>query len=103
MASRLINPFRGLGLVRSLVLLAGLAAYIALGAWLHIAATWPGNCLPHGRKLERMVSSLWCSPALLGQGWIELGLFLWLWGLPIFVTVIVIYAYRNRRRAPRPN
>ena len=99
MASPLVNPFRGHSLLGLLALLAGLVAYLGLGAWLMTAAAWSGTCdYDSGTRVTRLFNARSCSPELLAGGPIEILLFLWLWVFPAFVLFAIVYGARNRRR-----
>ena len=68
MASHLVNPFRGHSLLGLLALLAGLVAFLGLGAWLMTAAAWPGTCdHDSGTRVDLPVQRALLQPRVAGR------------------------------------
>jgi hypothetical protein len=69
------------GLSRYMVLYIAQAAWIVLGAYLLLSASWPSTCMP--TTLWRAVT---CSIHLPdNRGWVESALMTWLWSTPMLV------------------
>jgi hypothetical protein len=90
--SALSQIYRKAGPLRFWSILVALLCYVAAFAWLGVHAAWPADCHPAPRQT---VMLFWCSPRLLGGGWMELVLFAVIWALP---SGIALYFIRHRRR-----
>ena len=70
-----------IGLSRYFVLYLAQTAWLALGMYLALHATWPSSCLP-----TSMVRAITCSIHLPdNRGVIESGLMTWLWSTPLLI------------------
>ena len=99
--SELKEAYRQLGGRKLVLILAATFAWIGIGAWLMMSATWPGRCDHEGRRIVGYVKELYCSPELLSGGAQEIGLFFWLWSMPIGVAGFILFSLARKRRANR--
>jgi len=96
--SDLRESYRVLGGAKFWALISGTISWIAIGVWLMMTATWPGQCDHEGRKLIGHFKQLYCSPDLLSGGLTEYGLFAWLWSMPLFVVGLILWAILRKSR-----
>lgn len=84
---------RDAGFTEYALAIAGAAAWVVLGTFLYINATYPAQC-----PGDTFVDAYMCSPELpLSGTLVESGLFLWLWATPMLL-ILELRRHTRRRR-----